>query len=86
MRKLGFYHCFYCDRLLSRKKKTRDHLQPRSRNGNNSPKNIVSACRLCNNLKGCLTLNEFRAVMAFRMGLVKGLDFKFPGELRRELA
>jgi 5-methylcytosine-specific restriction endonuclease McrA len=83
MRRPGIYRCFYCDRLLSRTKKTRDHLQPKSRSGSNKPSNIVSACRQCNNLKGCLTLEEFRVVVAYRFGLVKELNFKFPGELRR---
>lgn len=86
MKKLGIYSCFYCDRTLSRQKKTRDHVQPVSRNGSNSPKNIVDACRQCNNLKGCLTLEEFRVVMAFRLGLVKNPRFKFPGELRKKIA
>jgi 5-methylcytosine-specific restriction endonuclease McrA len=81
MKHLGVYHCFYCGRPLSRSKKTRDHLQPRSRNGSNSPKNMVDACRPCNVLKGCLLLEEFRVVMSFRLGQLKRTDFVFPGEL-----
>jgi 5-methylcytosine-specific restriction endonuclease McrA len=84
MRKLGIFRCFYCDRVLSRTKKTRDHLQPKSRNGSNRPNNIVHACRDCNVLKGCLTLEEFRVVVAYRFGLVNKPKFKFPGELRRQ--
>lgn len=85
MKHLGLYYCFYCDRQLSRRKKTRDHVQPRSRNGSNSPKNIVDACRSCNTLKGCMTLDEFRVVMAYRLGLIKHTAFQFPGELRRKI-
>jgi 5-methylcytosine-specific restriction endonuclease McrA len=81
VRHLGIYNCFYCGRQLSRRRKTRDHMQPRSRNGSNAKRNIVDACRQCNCLKGCLTLDEFRVVMAYRQGLVD-VDFRFPGELR----
>ncbi len=76
--------CFYCDRVLSRTRKTRDHLQPKSRNGSNRPHNIVDCCRECNNLKGCLTLEEFRVVIAYRFGIVDKPRFRFPGELRRQ--
>jgi 5-methylcytosine-specific restriction endonuclease McrA len=77
------YFCFYCGKPLSRQRKTRDHIQPRSRGGSNAPRNVVDACRPCNNLKGCLTLEEFRLVIAFRQGLVKPAKMKFPGELKR---
>ena len=85
MRRLGTFRCFYCDRMLSRTKKTRDHLQPKSRNGSNARHNIVDCCRQCNCLKGQLTLQEFRVVMAYRHGLMDEPKFKFPGELRRHL-
>jgi 5-methylcytosine-specific restriction endonuclease McrA len=80
----GIFRCFYCDQALSRAKKTHDHLQPKSRNGSNKPHNIVNACRQCNCLKGQLTLQEFRVVMAYRHGLVGEPEFKFPGEVRRQ--
>jgi len=86
MPRLGIYRCFYCDKQLSRQKKTRDHLTPKSRNGSNRPNNIVDACRDCNNLKGCLTLEEFRVVIAFRFGVIERPKFKFPGEQRRQKA
>ena len=84
MRRHGTFRCFYCDRMLSYSKKTRDHLTPRSRNGSNQSNNIVNACRTCNCLKGQLTLDEFRMVIAYRHGLVDEPKFKFPGELRRQ--
>jgi 5-methylcytosine-specific restriction endonuclease McrA len=83
MRRLGIFRCFYCDRQLSRTKKTRDHLTPKSRNGSSASHNIVDACRQCNCLKGQLTLEEFRVVIAYRFGLLSKPKFKFPGELRR---
>jgi len=86
MNRPGIFWCFYCGRQLSRTKKTRDHLTPKSRNGSNKPHNIVHACRQCNNLKGCLTLEEFRVVMAFRAGMVKNLEFLFPGEFGKRFA
>lgn len=84
MRRLGILRCFYCDRLLSRTKKTRDHLIPKSRQGSSKPHNIVFACRQCNTLKGQLTLEEFRAVAALRFGVIGKPKFRFPGELRRQ--
>lgn len=83
MRRHSIARCFYCDRILSRTKKTRDHLTPKSRQGSNKPHNIVFACRACNNLKGCLTLEEFRVVVALRFGVIDRPKFSFPGETRR---
>src|SRR5579863_2101593 len=80
------YLCFYCGKELSRKKKTRDHMQPKSRNGSSQPRNIVDACRKCNQLKGSLTLEEFRLVIAYQKGLQKPATMLFPGELQRKAA
>jgi hypothetical protein len=77
--------CFYCDKALSRKTKTKDHVQPKSRNGSpTSKRNIVDACHPCNTLKGCLTLEEFRVVMAYRAGYISRAKMRFPGENRRK--
>lgn len=77
-----FRHCFYCGKKLSRRRATKDHVIPISKGGGNSKKNIVDACRKCNSEKGCLTIEEFRVVMAFRRGVLKSpKSFKFPGEL-----
>ena len=78
--------CFYCRRRLTRKNKTRDHVQPRSRNGSDKPHNVVEACKTCNCLKGCLTLEEFRLVIAYRQGRIKKARMLFPGEIKRILA
>ncbi len=86
MRKPGTFRCFYCDRILSRRKKTKDHVIPKSRNGSSARHNIVDACRDCNQSKGNLTIDEFRVVVAFRFGVVKRPKFRFPGELRRKPA
>lgn len=84
--KVRQFFCFYCGKPLTRQKKTRDHMQPRSRQGSSADRNIVDACRKCNNLKGCLTLEEFRLVVAFQKGLVKPAKMLFPGELQRKAA
>lgn len=84
MKRLGIFRCYFCDKQLSRQKKTRDHLTPKSRNGSNARNNIVDACRDCNNLKGCLTLEEFRVVIAYRFGIVNRPKFRFPGEIRKQ--
>jgi len=77
--------CFYCGKSLSRKTKTKDHVQPKSRNGSpTSRRNIVDACHPCNQLKGCLTLEEFRVVCAYRAGYIKKAKMRFPGETRKK--
>jgi 5-methylcytosine-specific restriction endonuclease McrA len=83
-KKQKMYRCFYCDKILSSRKKTRDHVIPKSRNGSSARHNIVDACRDCNQLKGMLTLEEFRCVMAYRFGIIGRPKFRFPGELRRK--
>ena len=51
------YRCQYCHRtqadLRSRECLTRDHLLPISRGGGNAWTNVVTACRRCNQRKGC---------------------------------
>jgi 5-methylcytosine-specific restriction endonuclease McrA len=75
-------HCFYCGKALSRRRATKDHVIPRSKGGSNTQKNIVDACRKCNSEKGCLSIEEFRVVMAFRKGALKPpRAFRFPGEM-----
>jgi 5-methylcytosine-specific restriction endonuclease McrA len=78
-------NCFYCDEPISRAKKTKDHLLPKSRHGSDQPYNLVDCCKPCNQLKGMLTLEEFRVVIAFRNGLIPPSKMKFPGEIRKEL-
>lgn len=77
--------CFFCDRRLTFKTFSQDHLLPKSRQGTDNPKNIVDACRKCNQDKGSLTLPEYRAVVAFRLGRVPKkilAKVSFPGEIK----
>jgi hypothetical protein len=85
--------CFYCGTPIGHAKKkdqlgqtTKDHLTPRCRNGSNLPWNIVKACKSCNQLKGCLNLEEFRLVIAYRKGFVKAATMRFYGELPQPIA
>lgn len=50
--------CMYCGEQFSVEKLTRDHIQPRSRGGQESWTNLVAACRRCNQRKGNRTPEE----------------------------
>jgi 5-methylcytosine-specific restriction endonuclease McrA len=56
------YSCQYCGKhrwdLRGREFLTRDHVVPASRGGDNSWKNVVTACSPCNNRKGDRTPQE----------------------------
>ncbi|OLE54933.1 MAG: hypothetical protein AUG51_06325, partial [Acidobacteria bacterium 13_1_20CM_3_53_8] len=45
------WRCQYCGEKGSAQQLTLDHIFPRSRGGENSPINIVTACKACNNRK-----------------------------------
>lgn len=74
--------CYYCGKKLSRKNFSTDHKRPLSRGGSDKKGNKVFACQKCNCLKGCLLLEEFRAVVAYSKGLLPKIDYKFAGEWR----
>ena len=48
------HRCAYCKRTAS----TVDHIQPRSKGGQDSWENLVACCLKCNNTKGDRTLAE----------------------------
>jgi 5-methylcytosine-specific restriction endonuclease McrA len=50
--------CQYCQKQFPRQQLSLDHIQPRSRGGENSWENIVCACRKCNVRKGGRTPQE----------------------------
>jgi 5-methylcytosine-specific restriction endonuclease McrA len=54
------YRCQYCGERKLPATLTLDHIYPRSRGGDNSPLNIVTACLACNNRKGNRTPEEAR--------------------------
>ncbi|WP_144392114.1 HNH endonuclease [Pleionea sediminis] len=47
--------CLYCGEKHSRTLLTRDHVIPRAQGGKDSWTNCVTACKTCNNRKGCQT-------------------------------
>jgi len=54
------FRCQYCGDKRNSSELTLDHILPRSRGGDNSPVNIVTACVACNNRKGSRTPDEAR--------------------------
>ena len=54
------FRCQYCGAKKAPGDLTLDHILPRSRGGDNSPMNIVTACVACNNRKGNRTPSEAR--------------------------
>ncbi len=54
------FRCQYCGEKKAAGALTLDHILPRSRGGDNSPVNIVTACVACNNRKGDRTPAEAR--------------------------
>lgn len=59
------YICGYCgERAVSV-----DHIIPRSRGGDSSPENLISACKSCNSRKNDRLLSESGMVIRFREGV-----------------
>lgn len=54
------FRCQYCGARKGAAELTLDHIMPRSRGGDNSSLNIVTACIDCNNRKGNRTPSEAR--------------------------
>jgi 5-methylcytosine-specific restriction endonuclease McrA len=54
------FRCQYCGEKKTAAALTLDHIFPRSRGGENTPVNIVTACLPCNNRKGSRTPEEAR--------------------------
>lgn len=54
------FRCQYCGAKGKASELTLDHILPRSRGGDNSPINVVTACLKCNNRKGDRTPDEAR--------------------------
>ena len=50
--------CQYCAKVFPEVELTMDHILPRSRGGINSWKNLVTACKKCNQKKGAKTPRE----------------------------
>jgi len=55
--------CHYCRRPMTNKQCTLDHVRPISLGGEDSPDNVVLACRCCNQQKAAMTLAEWADVL-----------------------
>jgi hypothetical protein len=55
--------CGYCGQQFHRRLLTRDHILARSRGGQDTWTNCITACRECNNAKGAMLVEEFRPLM-----------------------
>lgn len=79
--------CYYCERevfshLLAPHKyllKTTDHVIPRFNKGTNDPKNLVTACWLCNTIKANLSLKNFSKIVGDHR--MKYFEIEFDGYL-----
>ena len=69
--------CQYCKDKLTSSNGTLDHVVPRSRGGESSWENLVTACKPCNSQKGNRTPNEAGMKLA-----VKGLRLNYRAILR----
>jgi len=58
------YRCVYCGERFEPDLLTVDHVQPRTRGGDRSGGNLVTACGACNARKGSMRLAEFLRVDA----------------------
>ncbi|GAA1354004.1 HNH endonuclease [Falsarthrobacter nasiphocae] len=56
------HRCAYCGRTAT----TVDHIQPRSRGGEDSWENLVACCLACNGAKGDKSLAQMRWTLPFR--------------------
>lgn len=55
------YRCVYCGQVLPAAELSVDHVQARSRGGDRSGGNLVTACRACNARKGRRRVAQFLA-------------------------
>jgi len=65
--------CFYCFRILNKDNYVVEHIVSRP-DGNNSYRNVVAACRQCNNRKGKLSVEDFIRTL-YRDGLLSTQEF-----------
>lgn len=53
--------CWYCGAHLTPAEATSDHVTPRAAGGRAVRSNLVTACRECNQRKGAMSLEAYRA-------------------------
>lgn len=63
-RKLSHGKCYYCNKSVSPKELTMDHIVPVIRGGKSQKSNIVAACKDCNNRKKHMIPIEWEEYLA----------------------
>lgn len=58
-------HCWYCGRELDESNSSVEHIQPRSKGGDDSRENLLLACRRCNGRRG---LRDIRLIVCDTFG------------------
>lgn len=53
------FKCYKCNKQLTRFSATLDHIQPISKDGDNSYENLVTCCLHCNSKRGAKPINEY---------------------------
>jgi hypothetical protein len=66
--------CFYCLRLLTDQSSVIEHVESRPE-GNNSYRNVVAACRQCNNRKNASSADDWLRTL-YREGLLSAGEFE----------
>jgi hypothetical protein len=64
------WRCFYCLAKLDENNHVIEHVLSRPKGGN-SYRNVVAACRRCNNMKGALVVEDFLRTL-YREGVLSG--------------
>ena len=67
------WHCFYCLAKLDENNHVIEHVVSRP-HGDNSYRNVVAACRRCNNRKSALLVEDFLRSI-YREGILSGDEF-----------
>ena len=60
-------NCYYCGVELTYATATVDHKNPRRHGGSNKKRNKVTACGVCNSIKGARTIDEARPNLVQKM-------------------
>lgn len=61
------YTCGYCDKKLSGTTGTIDHITPQSKGGKHDWLNVVAACKICNNKKDNLSLQQAESKFGMKL-------------------
>lgn len=66
--------CAYCGQHRNIKHMTVDHIVPLSKGGTNDENNLTCACKICNQIKGDMTLEEFSIQLAEMLNRIINIE------------